>query len=103
MHPSSEKGTRAKKTNITVKTITSLSLTRIPLKRQRKLSDSVDLKKATAVRIQQNIRTDMQCPEKSSVASVEDPLREDTITLPTAEATMLGVVAVTWKTRNPAQ
>ena len=45
----------------------------------------------------------MQCPEKSSVASVEDPLREDTITLPTAEATMPGVVAVTWKTRNPAQ
>ena len=61
------------------------------------------MKKATAVRIQQNIRTDMQCPEKSSVASVEDPLREDTITLPTAEATMPGVVAVTWKTRNPAQ
>lgn len=63
----------------------------------------MDLKKETAVRIQQNTRTDMPCPEKLSVASVEDPLREDTSTLPTAEVTMHGVVAVTWKTRNPAQ
>ena len=101
MHPSSEKGTMAKKNNITVKIITSLSLIRIPLKRQRKPSDSVDLKKATAVRIQQNTRTDMPCLEKLSVASVEDPLREDTITLPMAEATMPGAVADILKIRVP--
>ena len=102
MHPSSEKGTMAKKNNITVKIITSLSLTRIPLKRRKKPSDSVDLKKATAVRIQQNTRTDMPCLEKLSVASVEDPLREDTITFPTAEATMPGAVADILKIRVPA-
>lgn len=62
---------------------------------------SVDSKKATAVRIQQNTRTDMPCPEKSSVVSVEDPIREDTITLPTAEVTMPGSVAGILKIRVP--
>lgn len=99
MHSSSEKGTMAKKNNITVKIITSQSLTRIPSKKQRKPSDSVDLKKATAVRIQQNTKTDMPCPEKSSVASVEDHLREDTTTLHTAKATMPGVVVDILKIR----
>lgn len=55
------------------------------------------------MRIHQSIRTDMPCQAKLSVASAGDHLREDTTTLHTAEATMPGAVAVTWKIRNPVQ
>ena len=103
MHPSSEKGTMAKKNNITVKIIMSLSLTEKPLRKLRKPLGSEDLKKEIAPKIHQSIRTDMQCPVKSSVASAEDHLREDTTTLHTAKATMPGAVVVTWKTRNLVQ
>ena len=59
MQPSREKGTMAKKNSTTVKTTMRQSLTEIPLRRLRKQLDSVDLKKETAVRTHQNIRTDM--------------------------------------------
>lgn len=60
------------------------------------------MKKETAVRIHQNIRTDMSCPAKSNVESAAGLSSEDTITLHTAEATMHGAVAVIWKIPNPA-
>ena len=73
------------------------------MRKLRKPLGSEDLKKEIALKIHQSIRTDMQCPVKSSVASAEDHLREDTTTLHTAKATMPGAVVVTWKTRNPVQ
>ena len=92
-----------KKNSTTVKIIMSLSLTEKPLRKLGKRLGSEDLKKETAPKIHQSIRTDMPCPVKSSVASAEDHLREDTTTLHTAKATMLGAVVLTWKTRNPVQ
>jgi len=60
------------------------------------------LEKETAVRIYQNIRTDMRCPAKSNVENVVGLLKEDTITLHTVEAIMPGAVVVIWKIPNPA-
>ena len=41
--------------------------------------------------------TDMQCPERLNVESVAELLKEGIIILLTAEATIFGVVEVTWK------
>lgn len=54
----------AKKNSTTVKIIMSLSLTEKPLRKLRKQLGSEDLKKETAPKIHQSIRTDMPCPVK---------------------------------------
>ena len=58
------KETMAKKNSTTVKIIMSLSLTEKPLRKLRKQLGSEDLKKETAPKIHQSIRTDMPCPVK---------------------------------------